>query len=144
MAADARANAIDAASNRARFVAPTRAFDLVLDIIRDESGLSYTPNVDSYHLMTATLTLGPVQQESLGEARSRAVAYLSEDAAGNMDLSRRTEQAAASIEETAAAMEELTATVRQRAEHAQQARQLAGHAAEVADAGVARWSRWCG
>ncbi|GIX37915.1 MAG: hypothetical protein KatS3mg127_1154 [Silanimonas sp.] len=58
-----------------------------------------------------------------------------EIASGNMDLSKRTEQAAASIEETAAAMEEMTASVRQSAEHALQAKQLASQAAGVATEG---------
>ncbi|PPU21623.1 hypothetical protein XarCFBP6762_21330, partial [Xanthomonas arboricola] len=49
----------------------------------------------------------------------------SEIAAGNQDLSQRTEQQAANLEETAASMEELTSTVRQNAEHARQANQLA-------------------
>ncbi len=47
----------------------------------------------------------------------------SEIAAGNNDLSQRTEQQAANLEETAASMEELTSTVRQNAEHARQANQ---------------------
>ena len=55
-----------------------------------------------------------------------------EIAAGNRDLSERTEQQASSLEETAAAMEELTATVQQNASNAQQARQLAHAASDVA------------
>ena len=55
-----------------------------------------------------------------------------EIAAGNRDLSDRTEQQASSLEETAAAMEELTATVQQNASNAQQARQLAHAASDVA------------
>ncbi|QEL12705.1 hypothetical protein FY550_03765 [Kushneria phosphatilytica] len=47
-----------------------------------------------------------------------------EIAAGNTDLSSRTEQQAASLEETAASMEELTATVRQNADNAGQASRL--------------------
>ncbi|MCW0368108.1 hypothetical protein NB699_003091 [Xanthomonas sacchari] len=58
-----------------------------------------------------------------------------EIAAGNDDLSRRTEQQAASLEETAASMEELTSTVKQNAEHAHQANQLAVGAAAVASQG---------
>ena len=58
-----------------------------------------------------------------------------EIAAGNNDLSRRTEQQAANLEETAASMEELTSTVRQNAEHARQANQLAIGAASVASQG---------
>ena len=58
-----------------------------------------------------------------------------EIASGNSDLSRRTEQQAASLEETAASMEELTSTVRQNADHAVQANQLAAGAANVAEQG---------
>ena len=58
-----------------------------------------------------------------------------EIASGNSDLSRRTEQQAASLEETAASMEELTSTVRQNADHAVQANQLAAGAATVAEQG---------
>ncbi|MDB5949196.1 MAG: hypothetical protein JWR65_1051 [Massilia sp.] len=48
-----------------------------------------------------------------------------EIAAGNLDLSSRTEQQAGTLEETAASMEQLTATVRQNAEHARRAIALA-------------------
>ncbi len=53
-------------------------------------------------------------------------------AAGNLDLSNRTEQQAGSLEETAAAMEELTTTVRQNADNARQANEQAENASEVA------------
>jgi methyl-accepting chemotaxis protein len=56
-------------------------------------------------------------------------------AAGNMDLSSRTEQQASSIEETAASVEELTSTVRQNAENARQANGLAASASTVATRG---------
>jgi methyl-accepting chemotaxis protein len=59
----------------------------------------------------------------------------SEIAAGNLDLSSRTEQQASSLEETASSMEELTSTVKQNAENARQANQLAASAAEVAQRG---------
>ena len=58
-----------------------------------------------------------------------------EIAAGNNDLSQRTEQQAASLEETASSMEELTSTVRQNADNARQANQLAIGAADVAEQG---------
>ena len=58
-----------------------------------------------------------------------------EIASGNNDLSRRTEQQAANLEETAASMEELTSTVKQNADHARQANQLAIGAASVASQG---------
>ncbi|QGZ41151.1 methyl-accepting chemotaxis protein [Pseudoduganella flava] len=55
-----------------------------------------------------------------------------EIAAGNMDLSARTEQQASALEETASSMEELTSTVKQNADNARQANQLAVSASEVA------------
>jgi methyl-accepting chemotaxis protein len=58
-------------------------------------------------------------------------------AAGNLDLSSRTEQQASSLEETASSMEELTSTVRQNADHASQANGLAQSASEVAGQGGA-------
>lgn len=58
-----------------------------------------------------------------------------EIAAGNLDLSSRTEQQASSLEETAASMEELTSTVKQNADNADQANQLALSAAAVATRG---------
>ncbi|MBN3813922.1 methyl-accepting chemotaxis protein, partial [Paraburkholderia sp. Ac-20347] len=58
-----------------------------------------------------------------------------EIAAGNLDLSSRTEQQSASLEQTAASTEQLTATVRQNAEHASEASSLAARSAEVAQRG---------
>jgi methyl-accepting chemotaxis protein len=54
-----------------------------------------------------------------------------EIAAGNTNLSQRTEEQAASLEETAASMEEITAMVRQTADHAKQASGLATDAAKI-------------
>lgn len=59
-----------------------------------------------------------------------------EIAAGNNDLSHRTEEQAASLEETAASMEELTSTVQHNAKNAQQANQLAVGATDIAGKGV--------
>lgn len=56
-------------------------------------------------------------------------------AAGNMDLSQRTEQQAASLQETASSMEELTSTVKQNADNAQQGSMLATNASSVAQKG---------
>lgn len=61
----------------------------------------------------------------------------SEIAAGNLDLSNRTEAQAGSLEETASAMEQLTSTVKQNADNARQANQLAETASEVAVKGGA-------
>jgi methyl-accepting chemotaxis protein len=56
----------------------------------------------------------------------------SQIAAGNLDLSSRTEQQASALEETASSMEELTSTVKQNAENAHQANGLAAAASETA------------
>jgi methyl-accepting chemotaxis protein len=58
-----------------------------------------------------------------------------EIAAGNADLSMRTEQQAGSLEETAASMEEMTATVKQNAEHATTANALVNTASSAAARG---------
>jgi len=60
-----------------------------------------------------------------------------EIAAGNNDLSYRTEEQAASLEQTAASMEELTTAVQANTENAKQANQLAIGASDVAGKGVA-------
>ena len=58
-----------------------------------------------------------------------------EIAQGNQDLSNRTEQQASALEETAATMDELGSTVRNNADNAKQANQLALGASEVARKG---------
>ena len=58
-----------------------------------------------------------------------------EIAAGNIDLSSRTELQASSLEKTASAMEELTATVKQNADSAREANALAATASDVARKG---------
>jgi methyl-accepting chemotaxis protein len=60
-----------------------------------------------------------------------------EMAAGNLDLSSRTEQQAASLEETASSMEELTSTVKHNADNARQANDMAVVASDVAGKGGA-------
>ncbi len=87
---------------------------------------------DDANRTTAQLTslVGSIQGASLAINTASG-----EIAAGNSDLSRRTEQQAASLEETAASMEELTSTVRQNAEHAHQANKLVIGASEVATRG---------
>ncbi|WP_312707557.1 methyl-accepting chemotaxis protein [Stenotrophomonas sp.] len=83
---------------------------------------------DDANTTTAQLT-GIVRgiQDAAGSINNAA----QELAAGNSDLSRRTEQQAANLEEAAASMEELTSTVRQNAELARQADSEA-HAAGAA------------
>ena len=58
-----------------------------------------------------------------------------EIASGNLDLSHRTEQQAASLQETSASMRDLTETVKKNADNAHQANKLAASASEVAAKG---------
>ena len=64
-----------------------------------------------------------------GESVGTASAQI---AAGNADLSMRTEQTAANLQQTASSMEQLHATVRHNADSAHQAAQLAGQSSQVA------------
>ena len=59
----------------------------------------------------------------------------SELSQGNDDLSSRTQEQASALEETASSMEEMTATVKQNADNARQANQLAAGAREQAERG---------
>lgn len=83
------------------------------------------------HMQSA---LGDIVRDIRQGVGSIAVAS-SEIAAGNADLSRRTEQSAANLEETAASMDELNSAVHHSAKAAQQARILAGSASTTATHG---------
>ncbi|MCI2243161.1 methyl-accepting chemotaxis protein [Xanthomonas sp. PPL568] len=80
----------------------------------------------------AKLTEIIVGIQDAAETIRRAAAEI---AAGNTDLSDRTEQQAASLEETASSMEELTSAVKQNADNAQQANGLVQNTGEVARSG---------
>ncbi|MCB1777711.1 MAG: methyl-accepting chemotaxis protein, partial [Candidatus Competibacteraceae bacterium] len=70
------------------------------------------------------------------QATHQITAVATEIAQGSTDLSQRTEEQAAALEETASSMEELTATVKQGADNAHQADQLASAAqAQAAQGG---------
>ncbi len=91
---------------------------------------------------TSLLFAMKVMQDSLLQIVSKVrlgtdaiASATNEMAAGNLDLSSRTEQQAASLEETASSMEELTTTVKQNADNARQANQMAVVASEVAGKG---------
>lgn len=62
-------------------------------------------------------------------------AATAQSAEGNLDLSSRTEEQAASLEQTAASVTELTQTVKQSADNARQARALATSATDLAETG---------
>ncbi|MYM25117.1 HAMP domain-containing protein [Duganella sp. FT135W] len=69
---------------------------------------------------------------SVREGSDAIATASSEIAAGNLDLSRRTEQQAANLEETASSLEELTSTVKQNSDNARQANALAVSASDIA------------
>lgn len=71
----------------------------------------------------------------VGDSALAITSASKEIASGNMDLSARTEEQSSSIVETAASMEQLTGTVRQNADNATHANQLAGDASRVAERG---------
>jgi methyl-accepting chemotaxis protein len=84
---------------------------------------------DALNRMTTSMsaTVSRVRDGALAIDRASA-----EIASGNVDLSRRTERQAGTLQETAASMEELTATVNQNNASAHEASQLARSASEVA------------
>ncbi|MGU7768759.1 methyl-accepting chemotaxis protein [Burkholderia sp. MR1-5-21] len=88
--------------------------------------------LDALHTMNARLIdiVGRVRDSSNSIATA-----VGEIASGNLDLSQRTEEQAASLQETAATMEQFTSTVRLNAENAQQASTLAANASDVAQRG---------
>ena len=107
--------------------------DLTTDVVverEDEIGL----------LMQAMNTINANLTDMIGNIRSSTdemSVATHEIALGNADLSARTEAQASSLEETASSMESLTATVRQNADNANQANQLAASASTVAQQGGA-------
>jgi methyl-accepting chemotaxis protein len=86
-------------------------------------------------LLAALRTMNDNLARTVGTVRSGTgtiAAIAAEVAAGNRDLSVRTERQAGSLEEAAATMEDLTRTVRRNAGHARDARALADAASDVA------------
>lgn len=76
-------------------------------------------------------------RESAGQINTAS----NEISAGNNSLSARTEQQASALQETASSMEELTSTVKNNADNAQQANQLAASARHTAEKGGSVVSR---
>jgi methyl-accepting chemotaxis protein len=89
-------------------------------------------------LMQALQHMNSSLQRIVGDVRqgTEAIASASSQiATGNLDLSNRTEQQAASLQQTSGSMAELTQIVKQNADNARQANQLAASASDVAVAG---------
>ncbi|XYJ09569.1 methyl-accepting chemotaxis protein [Telluria sp. B2] len=95
---------------------------------RDETGMLLQALKTMNENLARTVSVVRSGTETIGTAAN-------EVAAGNLDLSSRTEQQASSLEETASSMEELTSTVKQNADNARQANSLAETASHVAERG---------
>jgi len=85
--------------------------------------------------VNATLTNMTEMVDKIRNSSSSMLSAATEISQGNQDLSQRTEEQASSLEETASSMEELTGTVRQNADNAKQANQLAAGARGQAEQG---------
>ncbi len=85
----------------------------------------------------ANTTIDKITQviEEISESASSVSRGAQEISQGNADLSQRTEEQASSLEETAASMEEMTSTVKQNAENANFANELADKAQIKASGG---------
>lgn len=124
----------------------TKPVEQALDLAQRvaEGDLTGTVHVNSKDEMGRLLRALQTMNESLvrivGEVRGGSEAIssaTSQIAAGNIDLSQRTEEQAAALEQTAASLEQLGATVKQNFEGSKQANRVAGAAAEVAVRGGA-------
>jgi methyl-accepting chemotaxis protein len=122
----------------------TRPLQSAVDAARRVAGGDLTGEIrvqskdECGQLLAALKDMNDSLKKIVGDVRSgtETIATASgEIAAGNLDLSSRTEQQASSLEETASSMEELTSTVKQNADNARQANQLATSASEVAGKG---------
>lgn len=83
---------------------------------------------ETLDMIVDPITTAKVASETINTAAK-------EIAQGNADLSRRTEEQAASLEKTTASMDELSSTVKQNADNANEANKLAQSASEVAQEG---------
>ena len=107
--------------------------------IRDSSAHIVSESEDETgQLMRALEEMNRGLQRIVGDVRQGTVAIASASsqiASGNSDLSVRTEEQASSLAQTSSAMNELTRIVRQNAENASQANQLASAASNIATEG---------
>ncbi len=115
---------------------PAEAQRMAREIAAGNLAVTVKLNKGDTHSLMASLETMRAQLTSIvtqikTSAESIAVRAV-ETAAGNADLSQRTEQQAASLQQTAASMAELTSTVRQNSEDAMQASAIANMASDTA------------
>ncbi len=118
----------------------TQAEDLAERVSRGELGhrLEVRGNDEIARLLHALKSMDDKLVETVGHVRNSAVTVdlaASQLSQGSDDLSQRTQEQAAALEETAASMEEMTSTVKQNADNAQQANQIAAGTRSQADQG---------
>ncbi|AGG90042.1 MULTISPECIES: methyl-accepting chemotaxis protein [Rhodanobacter] len=104
------------------------------DLGRDDGGKAFAVG----SLLAELVRMRDKLTGIVGEVQhgSQAVSCAAQQIAkGNDDLSQRTQEQASSLEETAASMEQMTSTVKQNAENAGYANQLASGAREQAERG---------
>ena len=118
-------------ASASEFAGRTAAGDLGAPITADGRD-EFRPLLKAMGEMQASLRLTVSQVRSATDSISTASAEI---ATGNADLSARTEQTASSLQETASSMEQLNGTVKQSADSARTANQLASSAASVAQRG---------
>ncbi len=121
-----------------------RPLDRACEVAGRIAGGDLTAEIDaegsdeSARLMRALRDMQHSLGSIVGEVRYRSDSMRTacvEVAAGNQDLSGRTEQTASSLQQTSSSMEQLTGTVRQTADSARTANQLASSAAQAARRG---------
>jgi methyl-accepting chemotaxis protein len=119
----------------------TRPLQQAVNIANAIASNDLTQNIDVHsndevgQLMRAMKNMNESLVRVVGQVRTgidTIATASSQIAAGNLDLSSRTEQQASSLEETASSMEELTSTVKQNAENARQANQLVVSTSDIA------------
>lgn len=121
----------DTFADVARVMSSMSEGDLTQKIEKDYEG-TYGQVKDSINITIDRL------EDVVGKIResSEFIRNSSEEiSAGNNNLSQRAEEQASTLEETASSMEELTSTVKNNADNAQQANQLAAGARDLAERG---------
>jgi len=124
----------------------TRPLQQALDVARQVAAGDLTSNVvvrtrdETGQLLQALNAMNTSLQDIVGQVRggTDTIADASQRiASGNLDLSARTGQQAGSLRNTADSVAQLTSTVKQNADHAREANQMATLASEVAVKGGA-------
>jgi methyl-accepting chemotaxis protein len=119
----------------------TRPLGAAVKLVRGVADGDLTQRIDVHsadeigQLMQALKDMNDSLVRVVGQVRSgtdTVATASSQIAAGNLDLSSRTEQQASSLEETASSMEELTGTVKQNAEQTHHASKLVLSTVDIA------------